>query len=66
MISQETFNIIMTDDSILTTSIGTENINVSIAESFVIEIGGNMTKSIYDTNYNNIVDTCEYIDCGTF
>lgn len=66
MISQETFNITITDDSIISTSIGTETINVTVSESFTLESGGNMTKSVYDTNYNNIIDTCEYIDCGTF
>lgn len=28
--------------------------------------GGDMTKSIYDTNFNGLVDTCEYVDGGTF
>jgi hypothetical protein len=47
--------------------------NYSIVESHPIiasfqtgEGGGDMYKSTYDTNYNNIVDTCEFIDCGTF
>lgn len=28
--------------------------------------GGDMNMSVYDSNYDGVVDTCQYIDCGTF
>lgn len=28
--------------------------------------GGDMYRTNYDTNFNGVIDTCEYIDCGTF
>lgn len=28
--------------------------------------GGDMLKSTYDTDYNGVVETCQYIDCGEF
>jgi hypothetical protein len=47
---------------------------VNISEELVtVEIEGGLTtgtgdmlKNTYDTNFNGLVDTCEYVDGGTF
>ena len=44
-----------------------------VQESIIVEVGqgvstgeGDMLKNTYDTNFNGLVDTCEYVDGGTF
>lgn len=48
-------------------------INPIVSETKIIETapvalnsGADMYRSLYDSNFDGVVDTCEYIDCGTF
>lgn len=68
--------IFVLDGSSATATVTTDTIAVTFVEeqiSFTVETpvqignnGGDMTKTMYDTNFNGLVDTCEYVDGGTF
>ena len=41
-------------------------INLVGGNTYQLQVGGDMNMSVYDTDFNGIIDTCQYIDCGEF
>jgi hypothetical protein len=39
---------------------------LKIPQSVIFNSSADMNRSVYDTNYDGKVDTCDYIDGGTF
>jgi hypothetical protein len=39
---------------------------LKVPQSVIFNSSADMNRSVYDTNYDGKVDTCDYIDGGTF
>lgn len=44
----------------------TERVEMIKSAPVIMQSGADMFKSTYDSNYDGRVDTCDYIDGGTF
>jgi len=64
-IQNDNINVALTEKQEYVFEVTEQVMNIEVGTG-LFPSGGDMLKNTYDTNFNGLVDTCEYVDGGTF